>query len=120
MLPNKDPRVASVCTGRYENHEKEEDRDAQDRAGRQSVVATRRPAQTTSGTERPEDRATGRNELRRANRVSPKVPEHALQREARQTRRVRPRERQPQRRRRPNGLARRAPRPAREQRRALL
>jgi len=91
MLPNKDPLVASVCTGRYENHETEEDRDAQDRAGWQSAVATRRPAQTTGRIERPEDRAAGRNELRRANRVSPEAPEHALQREARQTRRVRPR-----------------------------
>ena len=45
------------------HHEKEQDRDAQDRAGRPSAVATRRPAQTTSRPERPEDRAARRNEL---------------------------------------------------------
>jgi len=66
----------------WPHHETEEDRDAQDRAGGPSAVATRRPAQTTRRTERPEDRAARRNELRRADRVSPEALEHALQREA--------------------------------------
>ena len=74
-------RQRSIVTWRH--HEKEEDRDAQDRAGRPSAVATRGPAQTTSRPERPEDRAARRNELRRADRVSPEAPEHALKREAR-------------------------------------
>ena len=95
------------------HHETEEDRDTQDRAGRPSAVATRRPAQTTSRPERPEDRAARRNELRRADRVSPEAPEYALQREAWQRRRVRSCERQRQSRRRPSGLARRADCPAR-------
>ena len=38
----------------------EKDRDAQDRASRASAVATRRPAQTSSRPERPEDRAARR------------------------------------------------------------
>src|SRR5207244_4251216 len=58
-------RSRSIVTRPH--HETEEDRDTQDRAGRPSAIATRRPAQTTSR----EDRAAGRNELRRANRVSP-------------------------------------------------
>jgi hypothetical protein len=97
----------------WPHHETEEDRDAQDRAGRPSAVATRRPAETTCRSERPEDRAARRNELRRADRVSPEAPEHSLQREVWQRRPVRPRERQRQSRRRPIGLARRAHRPAR-------
>src|SRR6266480_5617301 len=69
-------------------HHEQEDRDAQDRASRPSAVATRRPAQTSSRPERPEVRAARRNELRRADRVSPEAPKHALQREARQSGRV--------------------------------
>ena len=56
------------------NHETEKDRDAQDRAGRPSAVATRRPAQTTRRPERAKNRASRRNELRRADRVSPQAP----------------------------------------------
>ena len=58
------------------DHETEEDRDAQDRASRPSAFAARRPAQATSRPERPEDRAARRNELRRADRMSPEAPEH--------------------------------------------
>src|SRR4051812_48340588 len=64
------------------HHETEEDRDVQDRVGRPSAVATRRPAQTPRWPERAEDRAARRNELRRADRLSPEAPEYALQREA--------------------------------------
>src|SRR4029077_4262314 len=84
-------RQRSIVTWRH--HETEEDRDAQDRAGRPSTVATRRPAKTTSGPERAEDRAARRNELQRADRVSPEAPEHSVQREAWQRLPVRPRER---------------------------
>src|SRR4029077_9370661 len=104
-------RHPSIVT--WQHHETEEDRDAQDRAGRPSAVAARRPAQTTRRPERPEDRAARWNELRRVDRVSPEAPEHALQRKAPQRRCVRPRERQRQRCGRPIGLARRAHRPAR-------
>src|SRR5439155_9622715 len=71
----RDNAERSIATWR--NHESEEDRDAQDRAGRPSAVATRRPAQTTRRAEWPKDRAARRNELRRADRVSPEAPEHA-------------------------------------------
>jgi hypothetical protein len=77
----------------WQYHETEEDRDAQDRVGRPSAVTARRPAQTARWPEWPEDRAARRNELRRADRVSPEASEHALQREAWQRRRVRPHER---------------------------
>jgi hypothetical protein len=81
-------RQRSIVT--WQHHETEEDRDAQDRAGRPSAVATRRPAQTARRPERQEDRTACRNELRRADRLSPQAPEHSLQREARQRQRVRP------------------------------
>ena len=106
-------KVRQQSTVTWPHHETKEDRDTQDRAGRPSAVATRRSAQTTRRPERPEDRAARRNELRRADRVSPEAPKHALQREAWQRRRIRPRERHCQSRRRPIGLARRAHRPAR-------
>src|SRR5258705_1448934 len=111
-------RKRSIVT--WQHHEKEEDRHAQDRAGRPSAVTARRPAQTTRRPERAEDRASRRNELRRADRVPPEAPEHSLQREAWQRQRVRSRERQRQSRRRANGGADRAHRPARQERRPLL
>jgi hypothetical protein len=75
LLRTHKVRQRAIVTWRH--HEKEKDRNAQDRANRPSAFAARGSVQATSRPERPEDRAARRNELRRADRMSPEAPEHA-------------------------------------------